>query len=290
MTTAPGETGTAGTVGGLHICHVADEASLSVSFLESFTRCGLAKRERMLWLVEADGDGPLARAAEAVVGSDGAALAAIDVGVAEDAYLADGRVDPDRMLARYRAELDASREAGYAGVRVVADATWLVDRPDCFETFLSYEQRVSDELGDGFTAVCHYDADRLPPGWARAIRDAHPVEARSGPAPRLSAGSCEVSVTDQGCLGVSGDIDSADADVVRALLSERAVAGGDLHLDASGLRFIDVAGTRALVEAARGMGGRRMIIHGAPRNLRVILELTGWASEPALVLTDSVTA
>jgi anti-anti-sigma factor len=79
-------------------------------------------------------------------------------------------------------------------------------------------------------------------------------------------------------VSLAGEIDCSNAGAVQALLPEFAVADHDLHVDLRRVDFIDVAGVRALVGAARTMnGGRRLVVHGGPSSLHVVLETTGWA-------------
>jgi anti-anti-sigma regulatory factor len=273
--------------GGNHVCYVAAQSTISAEFLSAFARRGLAKRQRVMWLVDERADGPLARQ---VAGGDGAAFDAVAMSVqgAEETYLDGGAFDADRMLELYRSAVAASLAAGYTGLRVLADTTWLAERPAMFERFVDYERRVNDLFADGrFAAVCHYDPQRLPSAWLEAIAGAHPLHAdpRSS---ALTAGPCRVVATERGYIAVSGEVDCSNAASVVAALGELEPADGDFHVDLSGLGFSDVAGTRALVSTARALGrDRRLVVHGGPRSLQVVLATTGWAATPELVLADA---
>ncbi|MBV9384278.1 MAG: STAS domain-containing protein [Streptosporangiaceae bacterium] len=60
----------------------------------------------------------------------------------------------------------------------------------------------------------------------------------------------------------------------------------DIHVDLSGLRFIDVAATRSLVLAAATLGpGRRMVVRGAPAAMRRTMEFC-WADYTALEVSS----
>lgn len=279
------ESDAAGADSGVHICYIVDERSMSARLLGTFTHAGLARGQRVMWLVDSRGEGPLAGLA-GLAGGDGAALEQLEVSDAESVYLDGGSFDPDRMIERYRAEVEASRAAGYTGLRVVADTSWLVERPSDLEAFVSYETRVNELFSDGgFAAVCHYDPERLPLDWLRAVRDAHPMQAQPGPDAAISAGNCQIWAAADGRLSIAGELDCCNAASLRALLGDYAAGRGDVHLDASRLRFVDATGTRALLDAARSLGARRrLIVHNGPGSLRVVLKVMGWADANGLVM------
>ncbi|MGW1992656.1 STAS domain-containing protein [Embleya sp. NPDC001921] len=89
-------------------------------------------------------------------------------------------------------------------------------------------------------------------------------------------------------LGVRlfGEVDLDNCAHVRsALVAQSAGGTGDLYVDVSSLRFIDVAGIRTLVETAlRIQPGRRLVLHRASEELCVLVRLAGWDRVPGLVL------
>lgn len=96
----------------------------------------------------------------------------------------------------------------------------------------------------------------------------------------------EVGVTRAGARVVvapAGEIDIATAPVVSEVL--RAARGpAPLVLDLSGVRFMDTAGLRIIVEErrlARERGGVFELIPGPPR-LRRLLAVTGLDAQPGL--------
>ncbi|MFI1386408.1 STAS domain-containing protein [Embleya sp. NPDC020886] len=70
-----------------------------------------------------------------------------------------------------------------------------------------------------------------------------------------------------------------------ACARRRGCADGDLVVDVSSLEFIDVAGVRTLVEAARALEqGRHLIVRRASEDLCDLVELAGWDRVPGLAL------
>src|SRR2546428_1214714 len=79
-------------------------------------------------------------------------------------------------------------------------------------------------------------------------------------------------------LKFAGEIDSSNAHAITQSLASGAPAEGDVHLDVTQLRFIDVSGIRAIVSAAENLGeGRRILLHGLPTQLARVLSIVGWA-------------
>ncbi|MET7297772.1 STAS domain-containing protein [Embleya sp. NPDC005575] len=89
-------------------------------------------------------------------------------------------------------------------------------------------------------------------------------------------------------LGVRlfGEVDLDNCVHVRSALFAQSAGGtGDLYVDVSSLRFIDIAGVRTLVEAAiRIQPERRLVLHRASEELCVLVRLAEWDRVPGLVL------
>lgn len=74
---------------------------------------------------------------------------------------------------------------------------------------------------------------------------------------------------------IDGEIDLSARERFGRALADLPAAGGDVHLYLGGLRFIDVAGTRALLTVAGRLApGRQLILHDPPYALTRILQLT----------------
>jgi anti-anti-sigma factor len=88
-------------------------------------------------------------------------------------------------------------------------------------------------------------------------------------------------------VALSGEIDLIAAPEVRARLARETGGDGDLVVDARDVSFIDVAGCRELVEAARRLPeGRRLVVVGGPRSLARLMDLCGWRHEGRIVLVS----
>ena len=73
-------------------------------------------------------------------------------------------------------------------------------------------------------------------------------------------------------LRIVGEVDITNHDQFRRALAPVYAAGIiAVHLDVSGLRFIDVAGTRELIALMKSHPHLRLILHNPPESLRRIV-------------------
>jgi len=103
------------------------------------------------------------------------------------------------------------------------------------------------------------------PGWVSATGDAAEVQMLRVIAHGGGRG-----------LHLVGEIDFSCVGVLEAALEAAATTtsdAGDVRLDMSEVGFVDVAGTRALLRAARRLEGRgRLVLHRPPRVLMMVME------------------
>jgi len=89
-------------------------------------------------------------------------------------------------------------------------------------------------------------------------------------------------------LSVSGVIDYYNLDSFARSLNASREGEGDLHIDLGQLEFCDVGGIRVLVAAAERVNGRRrLVLHGLPSQLQIVMTAVGWADLPGLVIGDA---
>ena len=92
-----------------------------------------------------------------------------------------------------------------------------------------------------------------------------------------------VPTVDPPGLALVGDVEASNVQAVARALAGLPSAPGDVHLDLSGLLFCDLGGLQAIVRAAQALGpGRRLVLHGVPRQLERALEIVEWAPLPNL--------
>ena len=268
---------------GNHVCCLAQADD--EPFFDAYIHRGLAKGQQVLCVTDEQGAvGRYVRARRH--GHDGTVLAARP---ASALYLAGGTFDADAMLDRYAAAVEASLRAGYTGLRVLADTTWLLRHPNYYDAFLGYEERVNHLFTDErFAAVCSYDARLVPEDWTQALLERHPLRAQGSDPAALAAGLGHATVTEDERVALRGEFDISNAAALRPLIAEYTTGDGDVHVDAGELAFIDVAGVRELVRIAQGLGaGRRLVVRSAPASLRLVVDTAGWGRLAQLELADA---
>lgn len=112
------------------------------------------------------------------------------------------------------------------------------------------------------------------------------LAAGSGEGPVYADRQLMVTETDVPAgLRFAGEIDVSNSSAVAQSLKIAFPHDGDPHLDVSRLSFCDVSGIRAIVEAALDLGeGRRLLLHGLPEQLAIVMRVTGWSALPNLAL------
>ena len=266
---------------GDHVCWTyADAADFSAAvlpFLEEGRRLG----EHLLLIGSSRPE--LLRALAPLPGRDeliaGGQLA---VHTTAEAYAACGALSPAGQVAAYRGLVEAALARGRTGLRVAADVTALARRgPDGRRQLHVYEQLADAMMGSvAMTALCLYDASLeadvlgpitlLHPG--QHAGDQEPLAHLSGRGPSLS---------------LHGEVDVTQADALfHALVDVACDTPGEVVLDLTDVRFLDIAGARALARATqvlRGAGVRLRLVR-VPRvaaRCLALFDLGGGDTVPA---------
>ncbi len=187
------------------------------------------------------------------------------------AFLDGGPLDPDVMFAMFDEQSACARDEGYRGLRLVADMDWLLAGRPTTEVVVDFElllDRHAKRLGA--TIVCAYREASFDTEVLAGALCVHPIDMGYKPQPqfRLVAGPSDT-------WRLIGDIDIAVVANFKTAVST-AVQAGPCILDASALKFIDVAGIRALAEASRSHDVTIQVV-GAPPIVRRGWEMAGFA-------------
>jgi MEDS: MEthanogen/methylotroph, DcmR Sensory domain len=161
-------------------------------------------------------------------------------------YAANEPVDPQRQVAAFAEAVHNALADGWAGLRVVADATSLVQTPQQRAAWIQYEYLIDRCIAQlplsglcGFNRAILTDEDALT-----EVVCMHPA---------LTPGASEFRLYGQGAdvsIGLAGEIDLSNRHLfARALRQARPAPVGDaLVVDAARLSFVDY---RSLAELAR---------------------------------------
>ncbi len=176
-----------------------------------------------------------------------------------DVYASGGELSPAEQVADYRGLVDAALARGRTGLRVAADVTPLVrDGVEGRRRLHVYEQLADELMGTvTMTALCLYEAS-LGAEVLGPVTLLHPDQHSGGEEPLAHLSGRGPS------LSLHGEVDVTQADgLSRALVDVACGTPGEVVLDLSDLRFLDVAGARALARAAQ-------VLRGADVHLRLV--------------------
>jgi ABC-type transporter Mla MlaB component len=269
---------------GEHACvrlaETADRARVAAGFMLD----GIARGNRVVYLCDDDDPGTFARDLVRRDPRIAAAHAAgqVELRVARDVYMPDGRFDPGRMIEFGARERRASLDAGHRGLWIAGDMTWAVDDSDAVGALVRYERALDRTLGDpSMINLCLYDPSRFENGLLTEIAAAHAVDVAPELAPIGRLGRLAAARTN-GALRLAGDLDFVSAEALADVLEVHFP--GPLEVDLAGLRFVDVIGMRAL----RGRRGRQLTIVDASSVVRRLVELLAWSGDPGITVSPAV--
>lgn len=253
-----------------------------------FVAAGLLAEERVLYLhAESSPCAVIDMIRRDGTDAEGAiADGSLTVRPANEVYRPDGRFDADRMLARLADEADEALRDGFSGLRIAAEMSWAATGDDDLG---DYEHRANDTFGRAaLTAVCLYDRREFGHG-SPSPGGAHGLHVW----PDAPSYGCSLAITitetrDPYGIRLEGEVDFATSVVLADALT-RIVdsADGDVHVDLSGLRFIDVGAARLLARAARQLGTSRALVLESPsRAVRRLLKILDGRMTAGLVLRE----
>lgn len=203
----------------------------------------------------------------------------VRLAVLGDLYRAGSVIDPDEMLATFTAATEDAVAQGYAGLRVVADATPLIRTPEQLAAFATWEHKADRYMtGHPLSAMCGFDRTELSASAADVLACLHPA-ARAGIAPFGVFAS-----DDHADLALAGELDVSDSDSLRACLGRTGLdVTRELIVDGTRLKFVDHRGLESIRDFATGLGATAVLRTSSalPGRLIDLLGLDGIRAESA---------
>jgi anti-anti-sigma regulatory factor len=242
-----------------HLCWVYEDDDAFDDAARAFLTGGLARGERVLCVGERVVEGLRTPGTLARDLADLVAEGSVETLTLAEAYEAAGPFVPERQLTYYDAATRRALDAGYRGLRVIAEVSDLAADPGLRADLVRWEHLADDYAaqGSGFSAMCAYRAD-LGPAAVADVASVHPLIHASGEATsfRLFA--------EEDRLVLAGSVDTFGSDRLTRALAATTGTGPVVVLDLSALEFIDVGACRVLARWAAGLAEKS-----------VSLELTG---------------
>jgi anti-anti-sigma factor len=228
-----------------HLCWVYEDDAAFDEAAREFLAGGLARGERLLCVGQRVIDSlqaltpPALDAAALIAGGD------VETLTLAEAYQAAGPFLPEQQLAYYDAATRRAIDAGYRGLRVIAEVSDLAADPAQRADLVCWE-RLADEYaahGSGFSAMCAYRADLGP----EALADVASVHPLVRAPEQVSAFRLFV---DGDCIALAGSVDTFSSNRLERVLGSARIGGEGVVLDLAALEFMDVAGCRVLARWA----------------------------------------
>lgn len=165
---------------GDHACMSARDTDSPWKVFTAYTRTSLARREKVLLVMNPDdmNDDDVVALLD---GGSGHVAAARNSGQLSlkrntEMYIPDGRFREDRTIELYTQEVNRSYSEGWAGLRLTADMSWAPRIGLDHDRLLDYEASVAPLFADPlFTAICWYDQERFGDGLLSDMTKVHPL-------------------------------------------------------------------------------------------------------------------
>jgi anti-anti-sigma regulatory factor len=201
---------------------------------------------------------------------DALARGALAVVESRTMYDLSAPIDADALLTMYSAAVEQAIADGFAGIRVAADITCLVEDPARRRAHLQWEQLADRYMTEQPLApLCMYDRRRVAD--FRSIEHIHPL---AGP----DALMFSLHGTGPNRSALHGEIDALTAETLAEVLS--TLPDGDDAIDASALTFLDGRGAWVVQQALarRRDAGRPLVLHDAPPLVQRVWDACGFDS------------
>ncbi|HEX6525083.1 MAG TPA: MEDS domain-containing protein [Streptosporangiaceae bacterium] len=272
-----------------HACLTFGETEELFDLTAAFIRDGLSAGLKVVWLSDA---GPGLAVAElnrrgievqpAMAGGQMAAEGYEGRLVSGQTFRADAAVG---WLA---GELASSREQGFPGLRVAVDMSWALRPVSGIEELPRFEAGIAAALAGSTAAVlCQYDRDRFDPVTLASVAGFH---TRSVAAATYYADALLRICRQYAPPGIriAGELDYQAAEPLALALAEAVRLDGDVMINMSGLRFIDVRCTVMVADAARTIASssRKVTLRCLPEVAAGFTRL-GLADVPGIALVTA---
>jgi len=234
-----------------HVCWVYDDDAAFGAAVREFLIGGLERGERLLCVGERvidslRGQLPPFGDIDALI-ADGT----LETLTLAQAYEAAGPFGPANLLGYYDSATRRALDAGFRGLRVIAEVTALAADPSVRPELVRWEHVADDYIaqGTGFTAMCAYSGELTREALAD-VAAVHPLVHGPDGVPSFRV------FFDDDRLVLAGSVDTFGADRLARVLATSPVAGDGAVLDLSLAEFVDVTACRVLAQWARDLQDR----------------------------------
>ena len=268
--------GAVGLGRGDHACLVCESDEDRWRAAIEFTRAGLARGERTLYVARAGSDDE-ARARLGVLSTVRPDQMLVAPAAEAMGYAGGAPFDTAERDALWREQVRVALSDGFTGLGVTGDMAWFNEVDVTLDQIRDYEHRCTRIVSDlPAAALCIYDTRSFDDRTLAHAGHAHPIcRGRGiGPAGVFVSRTMEIAAAGPGALRLSGEVDVSNVPSLSSALRSTGEGRLALLLDLEGLEFIDVAGMRAIQRAALGLaarGGELTVLSPQPLVRRMVV-------------------
>ena len=244
-----------------HACLTFADRDELFDLTAAFVRDGLAGGLKVVWLSEA---GPARAAAElarrGIPAEPALAAGQMAAAGAEGRLLSGQAFSAGPAVGWLTGQMAASRREGFPGLRVAVDMSWALRPVPGVEQLPDFEKGIAAVVaGSAASVLCQYDREGFDPVTLASVAAFH---TRSVAAQTYYADAILRICRQYAPPGIrlAGQMDRKNAEPLAVALAEAIRLEGDITVNMAGLAFIDAWCARMILDAARGLGGSRVVV------------------------------
>ncbi|MFV2085645.1 MEDS domain-containing protein [Micromonospora sp. LOL_021] len=272
------DTAAVGTLGaGDHACLTFSDQEERLDLVAAFVRGGLRAGQKVVCWTDSVSPDELTGELHDRAVRPGSALrrGQLRIASATESLLGGAPADAGAMVRTLAREARQASDEGYAGLRVTADMCWATRPAAAADQLVEFETLVADLFAHGqLCLICQYDRERFDAVTLAFAARAHPrtVAAQvylEHPLLRICRQYSPAG------LRVAGELDYRHKDVLELALAESVRIDRHLHINLTGLDYIDGACAGIILAAAQALPRSRRMTVSCRRLVGTVLSLVG---------------
>ncbi|MGC9665274.1 MEDS domain-containing protein [Planosporangium sp. 12N6] len=268
---------------GDHACLTFSDTEERLDLLAGFVRDGLRTGQKVVCWTDSIEPEALVDELAARSVRPGSALrrGQLRVAAAGQSLLA-SRAGAAGMVQALAGELERAGREGFPGLRVTADMGWATRPTATADDLVGFETKVADLFADGrLCLICQYDRDRFDAVTLAFAARTHPTTVAAPvyhehPLLRVCRQYSPPGVR------IAGELDYRHRDILEQALAESRRLDRHMHLNLTGLDFIDAACAAVIVSTAVALPASRRMTVTCRRLVGTMLDLVGAVGAPRL--------
>jgi anti-anti-sigma regulatory factor len=262
---------------GDHACLTFSDLEERLDLVSAFVRDGLRGGQKVVCWTDSITPDELAGQLAARAVRPGAAVRRGQLRIApvSAGLLGGAAVNATAMVEVLAGEVDRAGREGFPGLRVTADMAWATRPRVASEELLAFESAVAGLFSDGrLCLICQYDRDRFDAVTLAFAAKAHPKTLAAQvyhdhPLLRICRQYSPPGIR------IAGQLDYRHTEILEQALGESLRLDRHMHLNLTGLDYIDGACAGLILATAMQLSASRRMTITCRRAAATVLELVG---------------